>query len=121
MPRARWMGSNWRRGILFPALLLALLAVTSTAEAHITQGPSGGFGSGLEHPFSGLDHLLAMLAVGIWGAQMGGRRVWSLPVTFPLVMTMGGVLGMSGVPLSHIELGIALSMLALGGAIVPTW
>src|SRR5258708_6806547 len=108
MSRSRWIGSSRRRRILFPLCLLSSLAVTSVAEAHITQGPIGGFGSGLQHPFSGADHLLAMLAVGIWGAQMGGRRVWSLPVTFPLVMTLGGVLGMAGVPLSHVELGIAL-------------
>jgi urease accessory protein len=95
--------------------------VPELAEAHVTQGPIGGFSAGIAHPFSGLDHLMAMLAVGIWGAQMGGRSVWSLPVTFPLVMTVGGVLGMAGVPLPHVETGIALSMLVLGAAIVLAW
>jgi len=102
-------------------LSLAVFAVPSQAEAHIIQGPVGGFTSGLAHPFLGADHLLAMLAVGIWGAQMGGTRIWSLPVTFPLVMAIGGILGMTGFPLPHVELGIALSMLALGAAIAFTW
>ncbi len=105
-----------------PALALALLlGLPGLAEAHVTGGPIGGFGAGIAHPFSGLDHLTAMLAVGIWGAQMGGRSVWTLPVTFPLVMTVGGVLGMTGVPIPSVETGIALSMLVLGAAIVLAW
>src|ERR1700730_15320005 len=109
------------RGILFAAALMPALIVPQLAEAHVTQGPIGGFASAIAHPFTGLDHLLAMLAVGIWGAQMGGRSIWSLPVAFPLVMTIGGVLGMAGVARSHVETGIALSMLVLGAAIVLTW
>ena len=62
-----------------------------------------------------------MFAVGIWGAQMGGRAVWALPVTFPLIMAVGGVAGMLGLPLAHVELGIALSILALGSAIAFGW
>jgi urease accessory protein len=62
-----------------------------------------------------------MFAVGIWGAQMGGRAVWALPVTFPLIMAAGGVAGMLGLPLPHVELGIALSILALGSAITLGW
>jgi urease accessory protein len=64
---------------------------------------------------------MAMLAVGIWGAQMGERSIWTLPVTFPLVMILGGFLGMAGVPLPYVETGIALSMLVLGAAIVLAW
>jgi urease accessory protein len=112
--------SRWRE-VLFLASLVPALMVPEPAEAHVAQGPIGGFSAGIAHPFSGLDHLMAMLAVGIWGAQMGGRSVWSLPVTFPLVMTVGGVLGMAGVPLPHVETGIALSMLVLGAAIVLAW
>jgi urease accessory protein len=97
--------------VLFPAL----------AAAHITQGSIGGFGQGFEHPLTGPDHFLAMFAVGIWGAQMGGRAVWTLPVTFPLVMAAGGVAAMLGLPLPHVELGIALSILALGLAIAVAW
>jgi urease accessory protein len=55
-----------------------------------------------------------MLAVGMWGAQMGGRLVWALPVAFPLVMALGGLLGMAGVTIPYVETGIALSVLALG-------
>ena len=81
----------------------------------------GGFASGFEHPLSGPDHLLAMFSVGLWGAQMGGRPVWSLPVTFPLIMCIGGVLGIAGVALPGIQLGIALSIIVLGGAIAAEW
>lgn len=81
----------------------------------------GGFGSGFEHPLTGPDHFLAMFAVGIWGAQMGGRSVWTLPVTFPLIMAMGGLAGMLGLQLPGIEVGIALSIVALGGAILFAW
>lgn len=102
------------------ALALALLSV-APAEAHTGAGAVGGFASGFQHPLFGLDHLLAMLAVGIWGAQMGGRRVWTLPVTFPLIMAFGGIAGMAGLYLPEVELGIALSVLALGLAIAFAW
>ena len=62
-----------------------------------------------------------MFAVGLWGAQMGGRSVWTLPVTFPMIMVVGGVIGMIGIPLPGIEIGIALSILALGLAIALAW
>jgi urease accessory protein len=101
-------------------LALALLS-TETASAHTGQGGLGGFQAGLAHPLFGLDHLLAMLAVGIWGAQMGGRRVWTLPVTFPLIMACGAIAGMAGLYLPDVELGIALSVLILGLAIAVAW
>jgi len=91
------------------------------AAAHIIQGAQGGFGSGFAHPLTGPDHFLAMFAVGLWGAQMGGRQVWTLPVAFPLIMVVGGVIGMLGVPLPAIEIGVALSILALGLAIALAW
>jgi urease accessory protein len=107
------------------AVLVAAAAVTLIpslgAFAHVIQGQAGGFGPGFEHPLTGPDHFLAMFAVGIWGAQMGGRAVWALPVTFPLVMAAGGLAGMLGMPLPHVELGIALSILALGSAIAFGW
>jgi len=90
------------------------------AFAHIT-GTAGGFGSGFAHPLTGPDHFLAMFSVGIWGAQMGGRSVWTLPVTFPLVMAAGGLAAMLGLRLPDIELGIALSILALGTAVLRAW
>ncbi|MVA24839.1 HupE/UreJ family protein [Agrobacterium vitis] len=101
------------------ALLVALMP--GMAEAHIVQGGSGGFLQGFEHPLSGADHLLAMFSVGLWGAQLGGRNVWALPITFPLIMVLGGILGIAGVPLPAIETGIALSIVVLGAAIALVW
>jgi urease accessory protein len=100
---------------------LAIILAPERAYAHIIQGTQGGFGSGFAHPLTGPDHFLAMFAVGLWSAQMGGRLVWSLPVTFPMIMVIGGFLGMTGLPLPGVEIGIALSILALGGAIVFAW
>jgi urease accessory protein len=109
-----------RRAIAILAGLALVLSGADAAFAHVG-GQLGGFVSGFEHPLFGYDHLLAMLAVGIWGAQMGGRSVWTLPVTFPLIMALGGILGMTGVPIPNVELGIALSILVLGLAIAFAW
>ena len=70
--------------------------------------------SGLRHPVSGLDHILAMVAVGLWGAQLGRPALWLLPVTFPMVMAFGGMLGLMGVVLPGIEIGISVSAIILG-------
>lgn len=92
----------------------ALLASAPLAQAHIEHGEAGGFASGFHHPWSGLDHIAAMVAVGLWGAQLGAPAIWLLPVTFPLVMSVGGFLGLIGVPLPGVEIGIGLSALLLG-------
>lgn len=99
-------------------ILPALLGWTSAAHAHVQQGQGVGFLTGLGHPVSGLDHVLAMIAVGLWGAQLGAPALWSLPVTFPLVMALGGLLGLLGVPLPGVELGIGASALLLGLAVM---
>ncbi len=96
------------------------------ALAHSGTGLAGGFTSGLLHPLSGFDHLLAMVSVGLWGAFLGRPLIVALPVIFPTVMALGGVLGMANVPLPPIEIGIALSVLVLGGLIAtatraPAW
>ena len=70
---------------------------------------------------SGLDHVLAMVSVGLWGAQLGAPAVWLLPVTFPMVMAFGGMLGLMGVPLPGVEVGIALSGILLGLAVLSEW
>lgn len=114
------VAQRWRALGVVAGLALALL-VGAPAHAHVEGGIQGGFASGFAHPLLGFDHLLAMLAVGMWGAQMGGRAVWTLPVTFPLVMALGGVLGMAGIPMPSVELGIALSVLVLGLAIAFAW
>lgn len=77
--------------------------------------------AGLLHPIPGLDHVVAMIAVGLWGAQLGLPAIWVLPVTFPLVMAMGGFLGLVGLPLPGLEVGIALSAVALGLAVATAW
>ncbi len=102
-------------------LALALSLVAGAADAHVIQQSARGFRSGFEHPLTGADHFLAMFAVGLWGAQMGGRQIWTLPITFPLIMVVGGVAGILGIPLPGVEIGIALSILALGLAIAFGW
>ena len=83
------------------AQALALLAAcwAQAAFAHLQQGEAGGLLTGLLHPLSGLDHVLAMVAVGLWGAQLGMPAIWVLPVAFPLVMALGGMLGFLGLPI----------------------
>ncbi|MFG1362496.1 HupE/UreJ family protein [Xanthobacter versatilis] len=93
---------------LFAAIPLA------PAFAHTGTGVSLGLLSGFMHPLSGADHLVAMVAVGLWGAQLGNPAIWVLPVTFPLVMAVGGLLGVLGVPLPAVEPVIAVSGIALG-------
>ena len=93
---------------LLPAALLA----------HTRGGEAAGLLAGLSHPVSGLDHVLAMVAVGLWGAQLGPPAVWLLPVAFPMVMAFGGTLGLVGVHLPGVEIGIALSAIGLGAAVL---
>ncbi|WP_236589777.1 HupE/UreJ family protein [Ramlibacter aurantiacus] len=99
----------------------ALLLFCDAAFAHVAQAGERGLVSGLLHPVQGLDHLLAMVAVGIWGAFLGAPLIWALPVVFPLLMVVGALLGMAGVPLPSVEAGIALSVALLGLAIVAAW
>jgi urease accessory protein len=93
---------------------LALLASATPALAHVQPGQAQGLLTGLSHPVSGLDHVLAMVSVGLWGAQLGPPAVWLLPVTFPMVMAVGGFLGLVGIHVPGVEIGIALSVLLLG-------
>lgn len=98
-----------------PKLALVLALFSMAAMAHIRQGDvGGGFLAGVHHPLAGLDHVIAMVAVGIWGAQLGTPAIWILPITFPMVMAVGGALGALGVPIPGIEIGIALSGIVLG-------
>lgn len=99
------------------ALLVALLVASGPAAAHTEAGVTGGLLSGFLHPLTGLDHLVAMIAVGLWGAQLGKPGIWVLPITFPAVMAIGGVLGVVGVALPQSELVIALSAVVLGLAV----
>lgn len=99
------------RGVV---LLLAALIVPSLAHAHVGVGETSGFLHGMGHPLNGLDHICAMIAVGLWAAQMGGRSIWAVPLTFVGVMALGGFLGVIGVNVPFVEMGIVISVLALG-------
>lgn len=99
-----------------PFAVLAFLLVPGLAHAH--EMPGGGFVAGLAHPVLGLDHLLAMVSVGVLSAQMGGRAIWTVPASFVGVMIVGGVIAMnSWFAASYIEMGIAFSVVFLGLAI----
>ena len=101
-------------------LALATLLVASPALAHDGSG-AGDLVAGLEHPLTGLDHLLAMVSVGIWGAVLGRPMLVVLPVVFPAMMAVGGLLGIIGAPLPPVEFGIAVSVLSLGAALALEW
>jgi urease accessory protein len=87
-------------------------------DRDVERGQAAGFVTGLQHPWSGLDHVLAMIAVGLWGAQLGNPALWLLPVTFPMMMSLGAVMGLIGMGLPGVEVGIALSALLLGGMVM---
>jgi len=91
-----------------------LLLFPAMAHAHVGAGNTSGFSHGFWHPLGGLDHLCAMIAVGLWAAQMGGRSLWAVPLTFVAVMALGGALGMAGVQIPFAEQGIVISVLTLG-------
>jgi urease accessory protein len=95
-------------------LSLAALALAPTAYAHVGVGQTTGFARGFMHPLSGLDHVLAMVAVGLWAGQRSGRARWLIPVTFVTIMALGGIAGTMGIAVPFVEQGIALSVLVLG-------
>ena len=104
----------------------AALITSSPAFAHSENGAAIDFAGGFTHPIFGPDHVIAMVAVGLWGAFLGMPAIWLLPVVFPLVMAIAGALGVLGVPLPGVEIGIALSAIALGGMVAfaarpPLW
>jgi urease accessory protein len=111
--------------ILFAATVLVLASVSSVAAyAHPGHVDGAGFGLGFLHPLNGLDHMLAMLAVGLWAVQAGGRNLWIMPAIFVAALLAGGLAGMEGAP--SMEIGVAGSLVVLGGAIflaqrVPLW
>ena len=119
--------NNVNKQLTSTALLaMLLLSWPGAASAHILGDQAGGFISGFEHPISGLDHIVAMVSVGLWGAQLGAPAIWLLPVTFPIVMAFGGMLGLMGVPLPYTEVGIAVSAIGLGAVVAaearpPLW
>jgi urease accessory protein len=91
------------------------------ALAHTGFSDPTGFMHGLMHPIGGLDHLLAMIAVGLWAVQLGGRALWLIPSVFVVTMMLGGLLGFNGLSLPLIEEGILLSILIIGLLITSAW
>ena len=101
------------------AVFIAAVALATPATAFAHPGDdAGGLATGFAHPLSGLDHVLAMIAVGLWGAQLGRPAVWLLPVAFPMMMAVGGFVGLIGVHLPGVEIGIALSACVLGAMVL---
>jgi urease accessory protein len=102
-----------RHLMVVAAAALPFVLASEPAFAH-TGSMSGGFAGGFAHPLFGPDHVVAMVAVGLWGAFLGASAIWLLPIIFPLVMAAGGVIGILGVPLPGVEIGIAVSAIVLG-------
>lgn len=104
-------------GISRAVLLGLVVMLPGVALAHTGHGPSASLAEGLRHPLLGLDHVLAMVAVGLWAAQQGGRARLALPAAFLAVMLAGGLLGMAGGALPAVEVVVVGSVLALGALI----
>ncbi len=98
----------------FSLFALLVLLPAGAALAHTGEGMTGGFIAGFLHPVLGWDHVAAMVAVGLWGAFLGNPAIWILPVVFPLVMAVGGAIGVAGIPIPAVETGIAGSAVVLG-------
>ena len=105
----------FQRLVVLCGLLISWLMLLAPAgQAHVEAGGAGSVVAGFLHPVTGIDHVVAMVAVGLWGAVLGPPAIWLLPVAFPMVMAFGGLLGLLAVPLPGVETGIALSALVLG-------
>jgi urease accessory protein len=124
----RWLRTGLaggREGMIWLIAAATVLA-PEAGLAHTGEGVVGGFLSGFTHPILGFDHVVAMIAVGLWGAFLGQPAIWLLPVVFPVVMAFGGLAGVLGVPIPGVEAGIALSAVALGAMVAlalrpPLW
>ena len=95
----------------------ALFLAPTAALAHVGIGNTSGFMHGFIHPLTGLDHQLAIILVGVFAYQLGGRALWLVPLTFVAAMALGGFLGVAGLPVPFVEIGIALSVIVLGGGV----
>lgn len=107
------MKSVFKSGVL----ALGAAALPAVAYAHTGVGETAGLVHGFSHPISGLDHILAMVMVGVLAFQLGGRALWAVPATFVVVMAFGGALGIAGVDVPFVEAGIALSVIVLGAVV----
>lgn len=100
-----------------PAALALFLGTMGAAHAHTPGAAGAGLAEGLAHPLLGIDHLLAMVAVGLWAAQLGGRALWLVPASFMTMMVVGGGAALVGLALPAVELGILGSLLVLGALV----
>ena len=104
--------------LIKPSLAAAMVVFTpAVAFAHTGVGDTSGFVHGFGHPISGIDHIIAMLLVGVFAWQLGGRALWRLPITFVGVMAVGGTLGIAGIEVPFVEIGIAFSVVVLGAIV----
>ena len=111
------MGISRRRVSSFTAALSVVVLSPTLALAHTGGGATHGFMHGFMHPVTGLDHVMAMVTVGILAWQMGGRALWAVPASFVALMALGTAAGVMGVDMPFVELGIALSVVVLGAAV----
>lgn len=108
------MASN----LVKPSLAAAMVVLTPmVALAHTGAGDTSGFVHGFGHPISGLDHILAMLMVGVFAWQLGGRALWLVPTAFVGLMAVGGTLGIANIEVPFVETGIAFSVVVLGAIV----
>lgn len=106
-----------KRVVLAAGMAVLGFLAAGGAEAHVFGAWGGGLGEGFFHPIGGLDHVLAMVAVGLWAAQLGGRALGALPAAFLSMMAVGGLFGGAGIPLPWVEAGAAASVVVLGMAV----
>lgn len=102
----------WMKQIVW-LVLAAAAGLPETALAHSGHGLTHGFTAGFQHPFGGVDHLLAMFAVGLLAVQLGGRAIWLVPAAFVLTMIAGSLAGFAGVPAPGTEFAILISIVAI--------
>jgi urease accessory protein len=98
-------------------LVLASFLMLTPALAHTGIGDTTGLARGFSHPVGGVDHVLAMVAIGLLAALMGGRALWLVPISFVGMMALGGAVGMAGIGIPFVEIGIGLSVVVLGAAV----
>jgi urease accessory protein len=103
------------------AAVLGAILLPTAAWAHPGHGEAVGLVQGFMHPVTGLDHVLAMIAVGLFAANLGGRALWAVPLSFVSVMALGGALGVAGIAVPFVEAGIAISVIVLGLAVALRW
>ena len=98
-------------------LVGSMMGVAMPALAHTGGHAASGLVDGFAHPFAGLDHMLAMVAVGLFAAVLGGRALWAVPASFVSMMLVGGIMGFTGIEIPAVEAGIALSVVIFGAVL----